>query len=79
MHLSMDYTAVFASSGINVIAIKVEAGRFQAIFQELEERGSEIGTSRPLLANIVDCAHTLGTKFQLGLNIEPSFKHRGQP
>jgi hypothetical protein len=66
VHLSMDYTAVLASSGIDVIAIEAEAGRFQTTFRELEEKGSEIGTSHLLLANLINCAHTLATKLQLG-------------
>jgi hypothetical protein len=66
VHLSMDYTAVLASSGIDVIAIEAEAGRFQTTFRELEEKGSEISASHLLLANLVSCAHTLATKLQLG-------------
>ena len=66
VHLSMNYTAALASSGIDAIAIEAEAGRFQTTFRELEEKGSEIGASHLLLANLVNCAHTLATNLQLG-------------
>lgn len=60
--MSMDYTTMLALSGIDVIAIKAKAGRFQITFQELEEKGLEISTSHLWLANLVNCAHTLTTK-----------------
>lgn len=66
VHLSMDYTAALASSGTDVIAIEAEAGRFQTTFRELEKNGSEIGASHLLLPNLINCAHTLATKLQLG-------------
>jgi hypothetical protein len=61
----MDYTAVLASSGIDVIAIEAKAGMFQTTFQKLKEKGLEIRTSYVLLANLVNCAHTLTIKLSL--------------
>lgn len=61
----MDYTAVLASSGIDFIAIEAKAGIFQTAFQKFKEKGLDISTSHLLLANLVNCAHTLAIKLPL--------------
>jgi len=60
--LSIDYTTILASSGIDVITIEAKAGMFQTTFQKLKEKRLEISTSYNLLPNLVNCDHILVIK-----------------